>query len=300
MLNKGIAFTGCSHTWGSGLYFYTPFIDIKNAVANNTTDSHNITQAMYKFMSANRFSRLVADKLGTWEVNKIDNGGSDDGSITWLEYIIDLENETDTNALSKKHYKKFADQHYSADEIGYVILQLTDPFRNYQVYINDEKLELNVAGVRDRHNLNQNNINMFDGKIQSDTYEKLFKFYSDNFTSWEDMEKFFIKQNLKLIKELFIKYEAAGIKCRILTWQNEYVPFLIEDEFFKNIFIKMYNNGIEYNSLADLMKSDPQMMISTSDLRINGNKVPDDHASLECHKIIADSISDYILKEING
>ena len=51
-------------------------------------------------------------------VNKIDNGGSDDGSITWLEYIIDLENQTDTNALSKKHYKKFADQHYSADEIG--------------------------------------------------------------------------------------------------------------------------------------------------------------------------------------
>jgi small subunit ribosomal protein S1 len=46
------------------------------------------------------------------------------------------------------------------------------------------------------------------------------------------MEKFFIEQNLKLIKELFIKYEAAGIKCRILTWQNEYVPFLIKDEFF--------------------------------------------------------------------
>ena len=114
------------------------------------------------------------------------------------------------------------------------------------------------------------------------------------------MEKFFIQQNLNLIKELFIKYEAAGIKCRILTWQNEYVPFLIEDEFFNKIYIKMYNNAIEYNSLADLMKSDPQMMISTSDLRINGNKVPDDHASLECHKIIANSISDYILKEING
>lgn len=300
MLNKGIVFTGCSHTWGSGLYFYAPFIDVKNAIANNTTDSHNITQAMYKFMSANRFSRLVADKLGTWEVNKTDNGGSDDGSITWLEYIIDLETPGNTNALSKKHYKKFADQHYSVDEIGYVILQLTDPFRNYQVYINDDKLELNVAGIRDRHNLNQNNINMFDGKIQSDTYEKLFKFYSDNFTSWEDMEHFFIKQNLNLIKELFIKYEAAGIKCRILTWQNEYVPFLINDEFFNKIYIKMYNNGIEYNSLADLMKSDPQLMISTSDLRINGNKIPDDHGSLECHKIIANSISDYILKEING
>ena len=156
---------------------------------------------------------------------------------------------------------------------------------------------MNIAGIRLRDGSAKNEIGLFKGRVSDDMFDKFFKFYSENFNSWEEMEEYFIKQNLDLIKKLFIELEAKGIKCRIWTWQNEYVPYLKQDEFFNKIYIRLKHKGQTFDSLANLMKFDPQMMISTSDFRFNGETLKDDHQSLECNKVIADNIVEYILTE---
>lgn len=291
---KGIVFTGCSHTWGGGLEFYPPFKNIPDH-KRFFYDDTCITFAIMKFIQANRFSRLVADHFGMWEVNRNNNGGSDDGSIDYLKMIFSLDN-WDTPNVSKS-FTHFIEQRYDFDEIEYVIFQLTDPFRNNNVYFGDEMVYLNIGAVRYRDWVEKNEIGNFKGRIPEETFEKFFKFYSENFSSWEEMEDYFVKQNLDLIKKLFEVLEEKGVKCRIWTWQVEYVPFLKQDDYFNKRYIKLFYDNKEFDSLVDLMKYNPKFMISKSDFRINGEVVQDDHQTIECQRVTADSIIRFLENE---
>ena len=291
---KGIVFTGCSHTWGGGLEFYPPFENIPNH-KRFFYDEKNISFAIMKFIQSNRFSRLVADHFGMWEVNRHSNGGSDDGSIDFLKMIFSLGHWKFNDIPTT--FTHLIEQRYNFDEIEYVIFQLTDPFRNNIVYFNNEMVNLNIAAVRYRDWSIENNINNFKDKISDDTFEKLFKFYTDNFSSWKEMEDYFVKQNLDLIKKLFLELEENGVKCRIWTWQFEYVPFLKEDEYFNKRYIKLFYDNKEFDSLVHLMQYNPKFMISKSDFRINGEVVQDDHQTIECHKVTANSIIRFLENE---
>jgi hypothetical protein len=189
------------------------------------------------------------------------------------------------------------EQRYNFDEIEYVIFQLTDPFRNNIVYFNNEMVNLNIAAVRYRDWSKTNDIDNFKDKISNDTFEKLFKFYTENFSSWEEMENYFVKQNLDLIKKLFLELEENGVKCRIWTWQVEYIPFLKEDVYLNQRYIKLFYDNKEFDSLVHLMQYNPKFMISKSDFRINGEVVQDDHQTIECHKVTANSIIRFLENE---
>ena len=263
---KGIIFVGCSFTWGGGLEYYAPFKDIPNPY-DFQYDENNITFAIMNFIKANRFSRLVANHFGMWEVNRISNGGSDDESINEVKIMLGL-NESYNN----KQFKNIGMQKYSHDEIEYVIFQLTDPFRN-------------------------NNINNFKNTLDKETFDKFFKFYTDNFNSWEEMENYFILQNLTNLIELFKEVESLGIKCKLWSWHNEYVPFIKENSYLSSKFIKLKYENTEFDSLHDLMVTHPKFRISTSGFLLNDKPIPDDHQTIECHKIIANSIINSIKKD---
>ena len=66
--------------------------------------------------------------------------------------------------------------------------------------------------------------------------------------------------------------------------------FIKKHEYLASKFIKLKYEDIEFDCLYDLMKTHPKFKISTSGFLVNGKPVPDDHQTLECHKIIADSI----------
>ena len=141
---KGILFTGCSHTWGGGLEFYGPFKNIPDH-KRFFYDEQTITFAIMKFIQANRFSRLVANHFGMWEINRNNNGGSDDGSIDFIKMCFGIDNwETQNNSTT---FTQFLNQRYNFDEVEYVIFQLTDPFRNNTVFFDNEKVGLNIAAV---------------------------------------------------------------------------------------------------------------------------------------------------------
>ena len=81
-------------------------------------------------------------------------------------------------------------------------------------------------------NLQNNKIDNFKGNIDDELYNEFFQFYINNFSSYKEMEDYFCKQNLDLIEKLFKDIELNGVKCRIWTWQNEYVPFLKNNSWY--------------------------------------------------------------------
>lgn len=298
---KGIVCIGCSHTWGGGLEWYYPNKKILEKIANSdwTYDSKDITYATYKFINANRWSRLVANKLNLWEVNRMTNSGSDEGSIEFLKYIFSMEKYKDGN-INYSYMAKEDCQKYEFDDIEYVIFQLTDPFRNNNYYIDDQKIEVNIAKIRyrDKSKIFVNKIENFKDHLDEQTYNDFFNFYMNNFSSFEDMENYFCKQNLDSVEALFKELEKNGIKCRIWTWQNEYIPFLEKNEYFNKRWIKFKYDNKHFNSLTEMFTYNPKLLISKSDYNINGFKIYDDHQTLECHKITANSIVDFIQNEI--
>ena len=301
MLKKGIVCIGCSHTWGGGLEWYSNHKDINERISDGSFDSKNISYATYKFICANRWSRLLANELNTWEVNRITNSGSEDGSVEWLKYIFSMETHSYT-PNSKCYLNGDFNLKFDFDEIDYVILQLTDPFRNNVIYLGDKRAEINIAKVRlrDTTPLKQNKIENFENHLEKNSYDEFYKFYLENFSSYKEMEDYFCKQNLDLIEKLFKQLEEKGVKCRIWTWQKEYIPFLKQNEYLNNRYIKLLYENKEFDSLADLMEYNTKFMISKSDYRINGKKVNDDHQTIECHKVTANSIATYIKNEINN
>jgi hypothetical protein len=292
---KGIIFVGCSFTWGGGLEYYPPFKDITDS---NTSpyDEQNITFAIMNFIKANRFSRLVANHFEMWEVNKLNNGGTDDKSIDEVKIMLGLDKTYKNNS---KQFKNIKIQKYSPDEIECVIFQLSDPFRNCFININGEKLRIVVPKNRniDTNEFNKNEIYKFNKSLNDTTFNKFFEFYINNFNSWEEMENYFILQNLTDLIELFKQVEALGIKCKLWSWHNEYVPFIKENDYLSSKFIKLKYENTEFDSLHSLMQVHPKFRISTSGFMINGKPIPDDHQTPECHKIIADSIIDSIEKD---
>jgi hypothetical protein len=288
---KGIIFVGCSFTWGGGLEYYAPFKDIPNPY-DYQFDEQKITFAIMNFIKANRFSRLVANHFGMWEVNRMNNGGADNESINEIKKMLIYNNNS-------KQFKGFGCDRYSQDEIEYVIFQLTDPFRNNSININGENLSINIGQIRKRniHELDDNNINSFKNTLDDATFNKFFKFYTDNFTNWEEMENYFILQNLTNLIELFKEVESLGIKCKLWSWHNEYVPFIKENSYLSSKFIKLKYENTEFDSLHSLMQTHPQFRIRTSGFLLNGKPVPDDHQTIECHKIIASNIVDSIEKD---
>jgi hypothetical protein len=225
-----------------------------------------------------------------WEANRLNCGGSDDGSIDQVKMMLGLGHFSE--GRFDKQFENINMQRYSPDEIECVVFQLTDPFRNYHINVNGEKLVVNIAQIRQRdtNEFNRNDINKFKDTLDDVTFNKFFKFYTDNFNSWEEMEDYFILENLKGVIELFKEVEALGIKCKLWSWHNEYVSFIKKHEYLASKFIKLKYEDTEFDCLYDLMKTHPKFKISTSGFILNGKPVPDDHQTPECHKIIADSI----------
>ena len=254
---KGIIFTGCSFTWGGGLEYYAPFKDIPNPY-DFQYDEQKITFAIMNFIKANRFSRLVANHFEMWEVNKLTCGGSDEASINFLKNCFSLDNTKDTVKTIDKQYENIRHQRFSTDEIEYVIFQLTHPLRTYNINLKNQESA------------------------------------SDIFSNWEEMENHFISKNLQDVIEIFKQLEEIGIKCKLWSWHADYVKFIKNDEYLSNKFIKLKYDDKEFDCLYDLLETYPKFRIRTSGFLLNGKEIPDDHQTIECHKIIADSIISYL------
>ena len=92
---------------------------------------------------------------------------------------------------------------------------------------------------------------------------KFFEWFDSNDYTFNEWEKIQIEnQYIRLKKELMF-YEEKGIKTKILSWENDIVNYLKNDDFLSIRFIDLNYNGVSYSSIKDLQENNKNMVIKT-------------------------------------
>ncbi len=264
-ITKGILFAGCSFTWGQGLYYYSNMSTLKEPPpdAYNATlvnDAHN------SFRKTLYYPRLVANHFNTFEVVKIENGGSEVTSFDYMKCAFGLMGPI-TNYITEK---------YSFDEIEYIVFQTSQPQRNTYYY--DYK---NADGSVDKCEFRT-----FSPETHSKFYRYLVEQKNCTIDDWfeEHCKDWFgkIKQQLQV-------YESKGIKTLVLNWEIDYMPFYKNDKWMNDRLITFEYKDKKYDTIRTMMNENVELHIN-SDYEHFVETPKDHHPSKNCHRIIADAV----------
>ena len=120
-MSKGVFGFGCSYTWGEGLYFYSN-LDGLPFKAIHEFDGKELRPPHLLYKDKHTFINLVAENYNTWSFAGGGNGG--DNIFSFKQKI----NST------------FFDTNFHNSDIGLVIFQFTQIFRN-ENYDMDEQID---------------------------------------------------------------------------------------------------------------------------------------------------------------
>ncbi len=260
---KGMIFTGCSYTWGQGLYFYSNLPRQVYPTHQHIWDSKWITTAQLLYKDTLRYPRLVANHFNTFEVTRPYNGGND---IDSLVFLSDTFNTMNNHNITFTH-----------DEISHIVIQLSFVARNnYPFEVVEDKIK-ELKNIKDQN-----------------TLEKYRKMYEDTHQQFEELT---FDDTAGILSDLIIpdverelkKYESFGIKTYIMTWHNEVIPSIKNNQWLRDRWITFNFNNTDFESINDLQFSDDRLTILT-DYKTLGKKINDHHPSKLCHRVIADSV----------
>ena len=270
---KGIIFAGDSFTWGEGLHFYSdlPDIDYSAFSFNNLY----YTPAHRDWINSNRFSRRVANHFETFDLVRYTNGGDNSEILDFIDNIETQYQRKYVDAQNSTH-RMFT---YTFNDFDYIVIQLTDIFRERILLPNGELCNIRSTTSRRATGFVEYLKNNFDNKI-------------DNFILYY-LEKF-----SKELESKIKKYESLGIKkCYVITWHNDILSF-IKNNLFLNERLITFNLGDKIvESIWDLQGLDqqkvkyPQMSINKDPYFLEKNiVVTNTHTSLTAHKLMANEI----------
>jgi len=266
---NGMIFCGCSFTWGQGLYYYS---DLKTIVEppEYTFEWDLVRDAHKRYMFANRWARLVANHFGTFEIVKNSNGGQESQSLEFLDTIFHRQ----VNSQPRLDTPYYTNENFNYEEISYIILQTSIPIRNIFYF--------ELDGKKYGYQL---------GDTNPKAQKLLFDFMKQNNVPDSDaLYDLLIEQQFDNLLKAFEFYESKGIKCRILCWQDHYLPYIKKNKWMLDRFIKLEYNGVVYDSIFQMAFKNKDLYIKT-DHNYFGDKPPKDHhPSKECHRIVADAI----------
>lgn len=270
---KGILFAGDSFTWGEGLHFYSdlPDIDYNEVGFKN----EKLTPAHRDWINANRFSRRVANYFETFDLVRYSNGG-DNGEI--FNFIDNIETEYQRRYVDAQTatHRMFT---YKLNDFDYIIIQLTDIFRERVLLPNGE-----LCNIR---SLDHMKITGFDVYLKDSFDNNLDKFIN-----------FYLKQFSDKLENKIKKYENLGIKkCFIITWHIDILPFIKNNLFLNERLITFDLGDRIVESIWDLQGvnetkiKNPEMTITYDPYFLQKNMViTNAHTSLTAHKVMANSI----------
>jgi hypothetical protein len=259
---KGIVFTGCSFTWGQGLYYYSNLPTLKEP-GMYKYDQSLVNSAHRRYMASVRFPRLVANHFKTFEIVSENNGGRDMDSFNFLKKVFGL---VPNDQFS--HY--LVNDKFNFNEIEYIVFQTSQLCRNTYYY--------NFEG------------NEYEYRIHlPESYDKFYEYLSKNNLELDDVLKDLAITMFKEIKNTLQYYESLGIKTLLLHWENEYSELTENDEWMKNRLVTFEYNETPYKSINDLMLAHRHLEIS-HDYNEFTITPEDGHPSLECNKVIADAV----------
>lgn len=223
-------------------------------------DDCNRKYALVRYTSTRRFPRLVAQHFGTWEFVRDDYSGDDEDSIGILNKMFRID--------KRIYYDKQPDV-YKFEDISHVIFQTSYIDRCSYIYTQDTKKRKRISELDEQY-----------------VVSTLLEWGFDNIEDYYKQLKF---QWYNEIKEMFLLLESKGIKCYMISITNDYLELIENDSFIKDRFIKINYQGIEFNTISELMEYDMSLIIENDYVNLK-NPPKDKHPSLECHKIIANSI----------
>ena len=274
-ITKGIAFAGCSFTWGQGLHYYSNLPSLVE-LPLNIYDSNFLEFSHREFICVNRFARRVANYFNTFELVKYENGGSLDAIIDyWKGLAFD---PTTARSLAREQNPNF--RGYNPSDIGYFILQCTSWTRT-NISINEDNINIPCQQL---------------WKLLEDNKDELLLVLQKRNSSLNDFLVQQKKLDVERYKDLLIYLENLGIKTLIMTWPEDLAAFILSDPWLAPKIIKFNYLGIEYNSIETLIDYNSGLTINT-DYQTFEVPPTDNHPSLLCHKIIAENIINSIAKE---
>jgi hypothetical protein len=274
---KGMAFAGCSFTWGQSLWYYS---NLETVIEQeyNTYDPQHVYFTHRAFTEANRYPRLVARHFNQFELCQPFNGGSNSTIIDyWQNYALAPNTKADDKKITNRGVRGPV---YDVNDISYFIVQFTQWSRSDIKIIYKDI----TYGPTQRWSLFSDKQDVFYGYLE-DNNIGIDRFYEE--CKREDVSN---------IKNFLLRLESQGICVLVLTWPSDLVPFIQQDSWLNDKLIKLHYDNKNFTSIGDLISAYPTMRISgDTDFFIEPPK--DDHPSLKCHRVIADSIIRHIENE---
>lgn len=311
---KNIIFSGCSFTWGQGLWHYGNFDDIVKPIQYEF-DRDVIKDSHIQYMEKNRFSYIVSKYFGKSDIVKRVNGGSEDESLNFVKSCF-KEFKNDNNMRWDYLQKDLNPFLYDYKDVTHIIYQTSilnrceytfdidlKKYKDYRKHlVADDISSKNKYDFDDKRFLTTEKQTLRIGVgnyiVGEDEDFKLNLFLDsliDSGISFDEFEKFHHINTKNLIKKELKFFEEKGIKVYILPWKNDILEVTKEDDWFQKRYIPIIHPNKYYKSIQDLMDGEDNMSID-SDSYFQ-ETIYDMHPSLDCHKVLALSIIDKLKNE---
>lgn len=272
---KGMAFAGCSFTWGQGLWYYSNMSTVEHMKDNNYFP-HMVSYTHRAFAQSNRYPRLVANHFNSFELCQPFNGGSNSSMLDYWEKVALSDTENENTKITSKNERCPV---YNIKDIECFILQFTQwPRSDVEITVDEKHYSyFQRWDFMNREELFYNWLS--ENKMDFDTYIHNSK-----------------KTDVDKIKEFLLSLQKQGIRVYCLSWPNDLVEYILSDDWLKNTFIRLFYNDKEYTDIETLISENPKLSIR-NDTDFFSIPPEDEHPSLKCHRVIADSIIRHIENE---
>lgn len=284
-MKNNIIFAGCSFTYGQGLWSYMPTDEHVPTYQEFIYGNIEPPSGSMEFKDSHRFANIVAHELDMNAITKTCNGGTDGESLDLIKFLF--ENSKD------KHHDCFPPQIFTYDDVQHIVLQTSQVGRNQLEFIYD-KCNYILKSPKDAKNLSEliKVVVHDNGDIEHQPMHDLTILYCwmhDFNHEVDDVIRLIQYDIVDRIEEEFKLYESQGIKTHILCWTDEYLEEFRNRDFIKDRLMKITYDNTEFDCLLDMFDIHPHLLIA-NDPTVIHDSGGDEHPSMECHRIIADSI----------
>ena len=270
---KKLIFTGCSYTYGAGIEREYPSETTTEFIPQEYFIK-DCTYEQLEFIHENRFSRLVANKFGTTDLNNGRNGGDIDYGLGEID-------------------KHFTTDGQSADTIAAIIFQITNLDRGISYVYSEKKGKTMEFGLQ-QHQMDEAAVVQIVSELE------------EEYGSFEKVVEMAHTDKLNRLADSLKQYEEMGIPVFIIHWRDGHpqhigqspydsYPNLVEKiEWLQNRVIPITYNDITVNRFVNLYLHYKELVI---DSNMFSGKF-DDHATMLGHQILAESIYEYLKNRV--
>lgn len=299
MNNGEIICAGCSYTWGQGLWSY---LDTDKYIPNYweyINGEYIIPQEGEDLREQLRWARQVAQRFNFREIVKPHNGGTDYESIDFINTLLDKNEDRYflcENGFHPEHPSNKNTEHHGLKlkNCKWIILQTTQLYRSpFSFDYKGESYRLvSTPNLRNLDRLERivNNHHTYEVQPNFDIFYDWLIETGGNFESFKKRHE---KHMTSRIEKTLKKYNDMGINVGILSWTNEYLDSIKNNQFLSSIFIDLEYNGTRYDCIEDLQLANKHLFLNV-DPSVKHDTRGDEHPSKECHEIIAQNVIRYI------